>query len=313
VAQSRTNPTQRPRQVSFAGGEFAPGLQGRTDLSRYPTGCKTLLNFMVGPYGQLVSRPGTRWVLNEAYGVPTNRQCIKAFVFSNDVLILHFTENGLRVYRKLDGDTPAEKLTIHVTGSWDIGGLGYDYRDLVFSQSGDTIVICHPLRAPRALTRTSSDSLNWTFADLDFHGTAFPTAWFGTPCIKWSWDLTDASDSSRPLREWTWAISRVMRDEAGKYYETTAKQITLVGRHILQKWDPNTVYGTAPAVEAAGRKWVYVDDQYSVIYEALDDNGPGTVRGVVRPPDVLVWNPVDPATKGLTALWPVDYEGAPQR
>lgn len=46
------------RQESFAGGELSPSLYGRTRSDRYRIGARTLQNYIIGPEGELQSRPG---------------------------------------------------------------------------------------------------------------------------------------------------------------------------------------------------------------------------------------------------------------
>ena len=43
---------------SFAGGEMSPLLYYRSDLEKYRTGCRTLRNFTLTPYGSAKRRPG---------------------------------------------------------------------------------------------------------------------------------------------------------------------------------------------------------------------------------------------------------------
>ena len=47
--------------TNFTGGELSPRLDGRNDLSKYPTGCKTLENFIVFPHGSAARRSGTQF------------------------------------------------------------------------------------------------------------------------------------------------------------------------------------------------------------------------------------------------------------
>jgi len=37
--------------TNFTGGELSPRLDGRNDLTKYSSGCKTLENFIVYPHG----------------------------------------------------------------------------------------------------------------------------------------------------------------------------------------------------------------------------------------------------------------------
>jgi hypothetical protein len=52
----------RTLQRSFAGGEIAPELYGRLDLTKYQTGLATCENFIVLPHGPVASRPGLEYI-----------------------------------------------------------------------------------------------------------------------------------------------------------------------------------------------------------------------------------------------------------
>ncbi|MDP7260902.1 MAG: ubiquitin-activating E1 FCCH domain-containing protein, partial [archaeon] len=47
---------------NFTAGELSPRLDGRTDLSKYFNGVKTLENMVVHPHGAATRRPGTKFV-----------------------------------------------------------------------------------------------------------------------------------------------------------------------------------------------------------------------------------------------------------
>ena len=48
--------------TNFTAGELSPRLDGRTDLSKYFNGCKTLENMVVHPHGAATRRPGTKFI-----------------------------------------------------------------------------------------------------------------------------------------------------------------------------------------------------------------------------------------------------------
>jgi hypothetical protein len=48
--------------VSFSGGEVSPLLYGRTDLTKYETGLRTLRNMIALRHGGATRRPGTQYV-----------------------------------------------------------------------------------------------------------------------------------------------------------------------------------------------------------------------------------------------------------
>lgn len=52
----------RTLQRSFAGGEIAPELYGRLDLTKYQTGLAECKNFIVLPHGPVANRPGLEYI-----------------------------------------------------------------------------------------------------------------------------------------------------------------------------------------------------------------------------------------------------------
>ena len=48
--------------TNFTGGELSPRLDGRTDLTKYTSGCSTLENLVVYPHGAAARRPGSTFV-----------------------------------------------------------------------------------------------------------------------------------------------------------------------------------------------------------------------------------------------------------
>lgn len=66
-------------QTSFAGGEFASSLVGRTDIAQYSNACATVENFLVRPYGSLISAPGTEFINDSKYSIITNTSSTLVF------------------------------------------------------------------------------------------------------------------------------------------------------------------------------------------------------------------------------------------
>lgn len=67
---------------SFAGGEITPELFGRVELTKFQTGLRQALNFIVLPHGPAVRRPGTRHVLETKDSTRQSR--LIPFSFSAD-------------------------------------------------------------------------------------------------------------------------------------------------------------------------------------------------------------------------------------
>jgi hypothetical protein len=65
-------------QRSFAGGELAPGLAARADLTKYLTGLRTCRNFVVQRHGGVTNRAGTKYVATAKTAAAT---FLFAFIF----------------------------------------------------------------------------------------------------------------------------------------------------------------------------------------------------------------------------------------
>lgn len=138
---------------NFTAGELSPRLDGRIDLPKYFSGCKTLENMIVHPHGGATRRPGTRFIAEtksngEARLVP--------FEFSTtQTYVLEFGNTYMRVYKDggqvLNSGTPVEISTPYSAA---------EAKELKFAQSADVLFIVHPSHQPRKLSRTSHTS--WT-------------------------------------------------------------------------------------------------------------------------------------------------------
>lgn len=90
-------------QTSFTGGEVAPSLFGRTDIAQYENACETVQNFLIRPYGPLVSTPGTEYIsdvkTSGAGTASTERVRVLEFVFSRtDSYIIEMGVSYFRFY-----------------------------------------------------------------------------------------------------------------------------------------------------------------------------------------------------------------------
>ena len=140
---------------NFTSGELSPRLDGRIDLPKYYSGCKTLENMIVHPHGGAARRPGTRFISEtksngEARLVP--------FEFSTtQTYVLEFGNTYMRVYKDggqvLNSGTPVEIATPYSAA---------EANEIKFAQSADVLFIVHPSHQPRKLSRTSHTS--WTLS-----------------------------------------------------------------------------------------------------------------------------------------------------
>jgi hypothetical protein len=100
--------------TNFTGGELSPRLDGRNDLTKYSTGCKTLENFIIYPHGAAARRSGTTFVAEVASSA--NKTRLIPFEFSTtQTYMLEFSNLKIRVYKDdgavLEGDKTISAIT----------------------------------------------------------------------------------------------------------------------------------------------------------------------------------------------------------
>jgi hypothetical protein len=155
-------------QNSFASGEIAPSLFGRTDISQYANAAQTLENFLIRPYGSVISTPGTQFVSECKTGGSTGIVRLIEFIFSRtDSYVIEMGVGYFRFYTNgaivvSPGTTPYEVAHTYTAS---------DINDIQFCQLNDVIYMTHPDYSPKKLTRLASTS--WTFADFPFIGGPF--------------------------------------------------------------------------------------------------------------------------------------------
>ena len=125
-------------KTSFAAGELAPRLAGRTDLAAYRDGARRLRNVTVHATGGLSRRPGLAFL--EAVPGPGR---LAAFEFNaQESYLLLFADRALRIYR-------AGMREAVVAAPWreaDLAGLNW-------TQTSDALLVVHPDHPPQTVTR----------------------------------------------------------------------------------------------------------------------------------------------------------------
>lgn len=86
-------------QKAFSGGEIAPALYSRTDISKYYTALKTCRNFYVMRHGGVTNRPGSKFIGEVKDSAKAVR--LIPFVFNNSqTYMLEFGDQYMRVIKK---------------------------------------------------------------------------------------------------------------------------------------------------------------------------------------------------------------------
>lgn len=148
--------------TSFTGGEVSPQVYGRVDIAKYPTGCRTLENFIVRVHGGVQRRPGTYFVVaaknagKKARLIPFEYSITQAYVIEAGDLYFRF----FKEYGQITSGSPAVAVEI----ATPYGELDLPY--LMFAQSEDELYLACNGYAPRILTRASHTS--WTLALQSF-------------------------------------------------------------------------------------------------------------------------------------------------
>lgn len=154
-------------QTSFTAGELAPTLFGRTDIAQYKNACETVENFLVRPYGPVISTPGTEYINECKTGGSTSISRLIPFVFSRtDAYVIEMGVQYFRFYTNR-AVVVSNSTTYEVAHPYD----ATEIRDVQISQVNDVIYMAHPDHAPRRLTRIASN--NWTVDELPFVGGPF--------------------------------------------------------------------------------------------------------------------------------------------
>ncbi len=176
---------------AFNSGELSPQLTGRTDIRKYYSGCRTLENMLVLPYGGVTKRPGTYYIASAKSPssacrlIPFEFSTQQAYIIEMGNLYLRFYKDGGQI---TSNSSPYEVVTPYLTA---------DIFDIQFIQSADTMYLVHPEYAPRKLTRTGHTS--WTLTVIDFERGPFKneneTAITVTPSGTTGYITLNASDS----------------------------------------------------------------------------------------------------------------------
>ena len=146
--------------TNFTRGELSPRLDGRNDLTKYSSGCKTLENFIVYPHGAAARRPGTTFIAEVKNHNQKGR--LIPFEFSTtQTYILEFGNQFIRIYKD-QGQVQSGGSAVEVATPY----LEAELFQIKFAQSADVMYITHPNHATRKLSRTSHTS--WTLTEVNF-------------------------------------------------------------------------------------------------------------------------------------------------
>ncbi len=138
-------------KTNFTAGEVSRRLLGRGDLKAYDNGALALRNLFIDPTGGVTRRSGlafTALARGDGRLVAFERN-------SEQTYLLVFTDRWIDVFQG------GGKLA-SVAAPWTLTQLA----QITWTQSADTLLVCHPDLPPRKLTR--GDDGAWTLAEWAF-------------------------------------------------------------------------------------------------------------------------------------------------
>lgn len=142
----------RQTKTNFTSGEVSSRLLGRGDLRAYENGGLTLENVFIHPTGGVTRRFGTEY-LDTADGLGR----LISFEFNTEqTYLLVLTALKIEVYKD---DALVETITTPYTTE--------QIKKLSWTQSADTLILCHPDVEPKLITRSSDTS--WSIETLEFY------------------------------------------------------------------------------------------------------------------------------------------------
>ncbi len=142
--------------TNFTGGEIAPSLAARYDLSRYKNSVQCMENFLPNVHGNVERRPGTKFVANLGSGVE-NDAVLFPFSFSVEAaqnFVLIMSEHKLRIAQFDNLITGVEIATPYTA---------QDILNISFAQVGDIVYLAHSNYPLHKITR-SGQGPNYTWA-----------------------------------------------------------------------------------------------------------------------------------------------------
>ena len=164
-------PRQTVAYTNFTAGQLSPRLDGRTDLTKYYNGAKTLNNFTIQPHGGASRRPGTRFIhevkdsSNAARLIPFEFSTVQTYVLElGNQYIRFFKDKGIITESNvsISGITKANPAVVTATGH------GYNNGDHVIITSvggmvevnGKTFIVANKTTNTFELTDVDGNNVN---------------------------------------------------------------------------------------------------------------------------------------------------------
>jgi hypothetical protein len=168
----------RVPQNSFQFGEISDSLIMRTDSPVYVSSAQRVENMIVTAEGSLKKRHGLKHMYNYSItynGTYPEQSHLFKFEFDdNEAYVISVEHQKVRCFFLDDAGTYTTAGNLHlvetITQDTSSNALPFDQeylQEYTFAQYGDVMFICHPLFAPRMLTRTALDAFEISVYSFD--------------------------------------------------------------------------------------------------------------------------------------------------
>ncbi len=158
---------------SFTHGEISPYLYRRVDIDQYYSSAKSLVNFLILPYGGVLFSPGTYYSAE----VKDSSKDTRLIPFSFNVeqtYMLEFGDQYIRFYMD-DGQITSSGSPYEIASPYSKD----DIFSIQYAQNADVMWLVHPKYKPKKLSRTGHTS--WTLTDYTPTNDPFVhNAWAGS-------------------------------------------------------------------------------------------------------------------------------------
>ncbi len=146
--------------TNFTGGEVAPSLSARYDLSRYKNSVQCMENFLPTVHGNVERRPGTMFLADLGTGTE-NDAVLLPFSFNVEAqhnFVLIFAQNTLRIAHA-EGLIPMAVLETPYDKD--------DLLDISFAQVGDIVYLAHQKYPLHKISRSGVEPwYAWTLSEV---------------------------------------------------------------------------------------------------------------------------------------------------
>jgi hypothetical protein len=158
-------------QTNFSTGELDPLLRARIDLEAYQNALEEATNVVVQPQGGIRRRPGTRYITalpNSGADSAGNGVRLVPFEFStSDSYMLCFSHNRMYVFKNGALVTGINGGANPYLSTSSVGLTGARLATVNWTQSADTLIMCHQDIQPVKIVRGANDA-SWTVSALAF-------------------------------------------------------------------------------------------------------------------------------------------------